>query len=27
MYTPRGEGDRLRRVLDQRELSAEILSQ
>lgn len=26
LYTPRGEGDRLRRVLDQRELTAEILS-
>jgi hypothetical protein len=26
LYTPRGEGDRLRRVLDQRELIAEILS-
>jgi hypothetical protein len=26
LYTPRGEGDRLRRVLDQRELRAEILS-
>jgi hypothetical protein len=26
LYTPRGEGDRLRRVLDQQELTAEILS-
>jgi hypothetical protein len=26
LYTPRGEGDRLRRVLDRRELTAEILS-
>jgi len=26
LYTPRGEADRLRRVLDQRELTAEILS-
>ena len=26
MYTPRGEADRLRRVLDQQELTAEILS-
>ena len=26
LYTPRGEGDRLRRVLDQKELVAEILS-
>jgi hypothetical protein len=26
MYTPRGEGDKLRRVLDQQELTAEILS-
>jgi hypothetical protein len=26
LYTPRGEGDRLRRVLDQLELTAEILS-
>jgi hypothetical protein len=26
LYTPRGEGDRLRRVLDQTELTAEILS-
>jgi hypothetical protein len=26
LYTPRGESDRLRRVLDQRELTAEILS-
>jgi hypothetical protein len=26
LYTPHGEGDRLRRVLDQRELTAEILS-
>ncbi len=26
LYTPRGEGDRLRRVLDQRELTADILS-
>jgi cation transport regulator ChaC len=25
-YVPRGEADRLRRVLDQRELTAEILS-
>ena len=26
LYTPRGEADRLRRVLDQRELTADILS-
>jgi len=26
LYTPRGEGDKLRRVLDQQELTAEILS-
>jgi hypothetical protein len=26
LYTPRGEGDRLRRVLDRQELTAEILS-
>ena len=26
LYTPRGEADRLRRVLDQKELVAEILS-
>jgi DNA-binding MarR family transcriptional regulator len=26
LYTPRGEGDRLRRILDQQELTAEILS-
>ena len=26
LYTPRGEADHLRRVLDQRELTAEILS-
>jgi hypothetical protein len=26
LYTPRGEGDRLRRVLDQHELTAEIHS-
>jgi hypothetical protein len=26
LYTPRGEGDRLRRVLDGQELTAEIFS-
>jgi len=26
LYTPRGEGDKLRRVLDQQELTAEIFS-